>query len=129
MKWLQFPFIFVYLLVVGAFVLPFSLGGWSRTRWYVFPFVMVMWIVTWALAFPSFVIGLVFGSRAIQQYAFGLDQACNALLGYSRDITLSSTLGDKIVAGKAKWFEVHFCNALSYYDPDYDRHCVEARGN
>jgi len=128
LKWPLFPFVMVYLIIVGGFLLPFSVGNMGKNIYTVIP-KMSLWILSWGWGFVWFAFGLATKSVTVQQYAFGLDQSLNALIGGSRDLTLSSALGDKIVSGKAKLFEIHFCNTLSLYDDTYTHHCVEARGN
>ena len=126
-KLLLFPFALIGFVIIGVFVLPFSLGKIHQG--------ILLCLPKWFMYLFSFLLSAIFLLLYILSFtkvdwfitmASSTDQVGNTAINGNMDNTVSGRLGYKIKSGKANCCEKLFCRILSYLDPTTKTHCISS---
>ena len=116
----------IAFIIIGAFILPFSLGKIHQG---------LLCCLNWLAFLLSFIVSVLFLLLYLLTFAkvswfitmaSSLDQVGNTAINGNQDNTVSGRLGYKIKMGKANCCEKLFCRILSMYDPTSNTHCISS---
>lgn len=125
MKVVKFVVAFIEAVLIGMFVIPFSIGKIHKNVLKAPLMVSIYWL-SFTLAAVSVLVYIISKDRWFFYMAVSLDQTGNTALGGDMDNTMSGRLGEKIVNGTSTALEVRLCRALSVIDPTTKTHCISS---
>jgi hypothetical protein len=125
MKIIKYPFWIIELILIWAFIIPFSIGK-IHFNLLKSPIMLLIYWSSFLVALLFVILYVIFKDNLLIKLALSFDQLGNTALNGSEDNTLSGRLGKKILRKRANFFERRICYILSKIDPTTNTHCLNS---